>query len=138
MVRNNKKTKSEFILSNSEDNDNYSIPLDQAYEIAVNILKEYSFQQDEIDELSDDFNDLLQNDLFFENIKDKRNFNNINKKSNNINFDSLALFLINNVVRKKREILNELNSKCLIYCKSRFDSRINYQDFVKSVKFLFL
>lgn len=136
-VKSCKRTRSDFLLSNHENNNNDLVPLKEATEITENLLTSYNFEKDEIVSIITEFNEISNQDLYERILKNKISSNDESHKGTFINFDSFASFLLDSFIKKKLEGIQDLQNNLMIFCKSRYDSRVNFQEFTDSVN-LFL
>lgn len=133
-VKTGKKTLSDFFLPNHENNNSGLIPLADALKYIENLLKEEKgFPASKIKQICENMNEIAEKDLYSRMLRNKVNSQEEGRKNKFISFDSFTSYLIDIFVSSMIQRLEKLHSNLVMFCKSRYESRLTFENFKYAV-----
>lgn len=129
-IKSGKKSSSDFFMPNHENNNSYLIPVPEAIKYIENILSdEYDFPTFKIKTICENLNDIAEKDLYSRILRNKVTNQGEGSKSRFISYDSFISYLIDIFVGNMIKRLEELHSNLVMFCKSRYESRMTINNF---------
>lgn len=133
-IKTGKKTTSDFFMPNHENNNNNLIPLKEANLICEKIFKEEGFSASIIKDIIDELPRVAEKDLFSRMLRNKSmNFQETNMQERFISFDALVLYFLDCFIGALVTKLENLHTKLRMFCKSKYESRMTFEDFCFAV-----
>lgn len=133
-VRTAKKTLSDYLIPNHENNNNNLIPINQATLISEKVFKAEGFSASKIKAIVDELPRIAEKDLFSRMLRNKSmNAQETNMQDRFISFDAMTSFLLESFVNSIVERLHNLHTNLRLFTKSRYESRVTFEEFVFAV-----
>lgn len=133
-IKTGKKTLSDFLIPNHENNNNNLIPINQANLICEKVFRSEGFSASKIKAVVDELPRIAEKDLFSRLLRNKSmNAQETNMQDRFISFDAMVSFLIDSFVTSIVERLHNLHTNLRLFCKSRYESRMTFEEFCFAV-----
>lgn len=133
-IKNGKKTLSDYLMPNHENNNNNLIPLKDATLIGDKIFKEEGYGASQIKEILDELPRIAEKDLFSRMLRNKSmNFQETNMQERFISFDAFMIYFLDCFVTAIMKKLENLHTNLRLFCKSRYESRMTFDEFCFAV-----
>lgn len=133
-IKSGKKTSSDFFMPNHENNNNYLIPVAEAERYTDKILRDENFPASSILKVCSDLGEIAEKDLYSRILRNRITNQAEGAKNKFISFDAYVSYLLEIFVGRMMKRLGNLHSNLVMFCKSRYESRMTMQNFKYSVR----